>query len=155
MPRIKMPDGHIQLALAGVTYDRDEEGCFVVPDAHVEELIRVHGAEPAPSAQEFEQRAIRAEEHVTTLSQQLTFARAQARGLREQANAANTRHTEALEAAAAAAEAKAKAARELDAEAAAEADKQEKARLAVQAAAGTTAPTAAGQRVSIPRVPAG
>lgn len=72
--RIRMPKGHHQLSLEGITYNPDEEGCFLVPDQYVTMLRGSHGAMLAPNLQDLEGEVEVAEGQVNALHQQLEAA---------------------------------------------------------------------------------
>jgi hypothetical protein len=64
MQRIRMPKGHEELSLGGVTYKPDETGAFEVPVEHAPELVRMHGGALEPSLEQLEAAIATAEADV-------------------------------------------------------------------------------------------
>lgn len=123
--RIMMPKGHQALCLEGHNYLPDDSGAFVVPLKYVPELIRVHGAQTAPSAEDHLRRAADLEARARVAQQQADGLKAEAEAARTAATA-ETERVRKLAEERAQAEAAAAAKEKADAEARAKADAEAK-----------------------------
>ena len=75
MQRVKMPKGHVELSLGGVSYKIDETGAFEVPDEHASELVKVHGARYEPGLDHLQENVDAAENalaHAKAVVERLT-----------------------------------------------------------------------------------
>jgi hypothetical protein len=95
--RIRMPRGHLELSVAGVTLKPDEEGAFDVPDSHGLELIAVHGAERAPLLADFDAEVQSIELRIAQTKQSLTLLEDDLKAARGRAEAAKARAKKAAE----------------------------------------------------------
>lgn len=103
-----MPKGHAALSLEGHQYLPDEAGAFTVPEQHVAELVRVHGAQVAVSIQDLLAQADDLDSKARAAAKQAETLKQEADAVRKRAAAEDAR----LKAAKKAADDAAKAAEE-------------------------------------------
>lgn len=97
MQRITMPKGHQALCLEGHEYLPDDAGAFMVPAAHVPELMRVHGAQLTPNAADFIRQADALEARARIAQKQADDLKEEAQSARKRAQAEQEREKKAAD----------------------------------------------------------